>query len=261
MKRVKISQSLIKDLEKYFDGQKCGHLVYEQYVNGVYSDPTDAMRQGIYFEYLATGALPKGGKVPEPDYLKDGVTLSAEYRRAKSQAELFKSLVKEMGIEIQAVGVTTEANGMVGTCDILAKWEGREIIIDLKYSGFINNDFEELGWGDLYGKNDRGKQYRHHSCQSLQYQYLFDRPFYFWVFSSVNVGETVMIEMVHDEEQLAQHVERASNASKSFMILSAHEKAGLAAIPEYNTCKKCPIYGTCEFRANLPIPKQVTYQP
>ena len=46
MKKVQISQSLIKDLEKFFAGKQCGHLVYEKYVHGVLTDPSDAMALG-----------------------------------------------------------------------------------------------------------------------------------------------------------------------------------------------------------------------
>ena len=257
MKKIKISQSLIKDLEKYFVGERCGHLIYKKYTSEVYTQPTDAMKLGSYFEYEATGALPKDGITPEPEYLKDGTTLAAKYKIAHSQAQLFKSFCKELGIKIIKTQQQSDRNGLDGTSDILAEWNKKEVIIDLKYSGFINNEWEEMGWNDIYNANKRGKQYAYHSTQSLQYSYIFERPFYFWVFSSINEGENILIEMVHSEEEIEAHVERAAQTATRWNTLVFHERNGLAALPEYNVCKDCVLFSKCKYRAELPVPKKV----
>lgn len=305
MSKVKISQSMIKELEKWMNGEKCGHMVYQKYANKIYEPPSDAMHEGIYFEYMATGALPKSGEVPQPVFLKTekrewtpeeisdyvnydtfpgriktppvGVDLSMSlheqyelhkeavfveslaksYRTSYNQAKLFKNFCKEMGIEILGTQVTGEKNGLVGTLDIHAIWDGREVTIDLKYSGLINNPYDDMGWLDLYTKNDRENQYRYHAVQSCQYTYIFDRPFFFWVFSSVNEGENIMIEMVHDELEISDHLNRASEAGKRWNVLSIHERAGVSGRPEYNTCQKCVLKEKCEYKTDLPIPKRV----
>lgn len=257
--KVKISQSLIKDLDKYFDGDKCGHLIYHKYANGVFEYPSEPMEEGIYFEYVATGALPKSGEEPEPKLTQKG-ELTAPYKRAKEQAQLFKSLCDKMGIKVLSTQETRDKNGLIGTMDIEADWNGKLVTIDLKYSGLINDKWNEMGWSDLYGDNDRGKQYRHHSTQSLQYTYIFERPFFFWVFSSVNVGENIMIEMRHESEQLEGHVLRAKESAKRWNILAGHEKAGLSAIPDYLECQKCPIFEKCNHKTVIPIPKTVEYE-
>ncbi len=257
MKKIKITQSLTKDMEKYITGKRCGHLIYNLYSGKVWSLPTDAMKQGTYFEYEATGALPKNGKVPEPEYLKDGKTLNAKYRTAHAQAQLFKSLSKQMGIKIQKTQQKKERNGLEGTEDIEAIWKRKKITIDLKYSGFINNEWEEMGWADMYNGNQRGKQYAHHSIQSLQYSYIWERPFYFWVFSSVNVGENIMMEMVHSKEETEYHLERAAETSERWNNLVFHERIETAAIPEYNTCQTCVLSSSCKYKAEMPEPKKV----
>lgn len=256
MKKIKISQSLIKDLEKYFAGEQCGRLVYNKYVSGVLTEPSDSMALGQYFEFKATGALPKGGKEPQPETTQKG-ELTAAYKRAESNAAFFKKLCEEMGIVILKAGEYGEKNGMNGTRDIKALWNGETITIDLKYSGLIDNKYEEMGWGDLYGKNDRGKQYWHHSIQAAQYTYIFGNPFYFWVWNPGKEGENIMIKMEIDEQQLLDHEQVAKDAAKRWNILGAHERAGLSALPEFNTCRSCVMAYRCEHKTNVPIPKSV----
>lgn len=257
-RKINITQSLIKDLDNYYEGDECGHRIFRKYSQGIFDEPTEAMRLGIYFEYLATGALPKSGKVPEPETLKDGKTLSSKYRIAEAQAQQFKTFCKDMGIKIQHVQKKKTRNGLEGTSDILAIMNGVEIVADLKYGGLIHNEWEPMGWGDLYGDNMRGTQYAYHSTQSLHYSYIFDRPFYFWVFSSVNVGENIFIEMVHTEQEYEHHLERAAEAAERWNKLMFHNKMDMAAVPEYNRCKDCVFSNSCEFKASLPEPKRIS---
>ena len=69
-KTVLISQSLIKDMANYRENNYCGVLMEYKYIDGGNLPSTNAQKLGHYFEYIATGQLPRDGKKPEPELLK-----------------------------------------------------------------------------------------------------------------------------------------------------------------------------------------------
>ncbi len=83
----------MKSLNKYLRREECGYKFVAKYVDGVSGTPSDAMDLGNWFEYVATGQLPRDGKVPHPKTLKSG-KLAANYQRMEIQAQNFKDLMK-----------------------------------------------------------------------------------------------------------------------------------------------------------------------
>ena len=106
MKLPKISQSLIKGYVDYLNEKECGVFFKANYIDKdpeAQKEPSDAMRSGIYFEYLCTGALPKSGEIPEPDVVykgKPNEKMSAPFERASESAKIFKSMIEHYDIEI-----------------------------------------------------------------------------------------------------------------------------------------------------------------
>lgn len=69
-KTINISQSLIKDMHKYLNENYCGNLMKYKHVDKKFLPSTGVLKLGHYFEYVATGQLPKDGQIPIPEYLK-----------------------------------------------------------------------------------------------------------------------------------------------------------------------------------------------
>lgn len=316
-----ISQSLIKDIIAYEKEQVCGNILKHKYIESKSMPCSDVMNQGHYFEYVATGALPKDGKVPQPEMLKtskrlwtkaelmdfiihekfpgkiktpplgldqtiegsgdewieavikshqDAVqvaSMTSDYQRAWKQAQEFKRLIKEMGIEIISVQERKVKDGLEATRDIHFKWtkgerKGQEGTIDLKYSGLIHNEFESFGWAGLINYNSERfghrQQMLNHKKQSLQYEYVFEMPFYYWVFSSSSgaeeTGENIFVEMISDEFEVEQHLNLAKETSSKFNALS---KLGFEPYPEYNRCKSCELFDQCKDKDETPKAIQV----
>ena len=145
MKKVKISQSLLKALYNFKKGEECGIKIYEQYVNGLETPPSDAMDLGNWFEYQCTGQIPRGGIIPEAKTLKSG-GLSAEYRRMEIQIENFKRIIDRYEIQIDETGYVFKHDKYSGITDINATWDEERCIIDVKSTGKIDDKWSEFGW-------------------------------------------------------------------------------------------------------------------
>lgn len=96
-KVIRISQSLMKSVREYLEGGSCGILLKEKYIKGrLFDDATKSMRLGTYFEYILTGALPKNGKKPEPEYMKSAIIAQAAIVKANAKAvEQNKKIVND----------------------------------------------------------------------------------------------------------------------------------------------------------------------
>ena len=62
----KISQSFLKDYNEYKGKNLCGVQLKAKHFDNVQFPSSEAMDLGNYFEYMATGSLPRNGIVPEP---------------------------------------------------------------------------------------------------------------------------------------------------------------------------------------------------
>lgn len=251
-KTITISQSLIKAYNDYLNQNLCGLLFEKQYLSKeVDSEPSDAMKLGHFFEYHATGGLPRNGIVPEPVYLKDGKTMDSKYRTASKQALNFKEYCKKLGIKVLEVGVRLVKDGADGTIDIIAEYKGRKVVIDLKYSGLLYNKWEELGW-ELSALPYKEKI----MIQSVHYSYLSDMPFYFWVFSSTNEDDCELIHVNIDPEVIRSH---PVIIGKTRGMIEIDLEVGFSAYPDLVKCKYCALFSGCKEKVEAPIIKEVFY--
>jgi len=107
-----LSQSTMKGHKQWANGQLCGIVYRELYLNNNLNSITgDAARLGQYFEFMATGSMPAyGDAVPEPErYSRSGSAtnytyekgdLKPEWRHAQLQANNFAIYCKELGFTI-----------------------------------------------------------------------------------------------------------------------------------------------------------------
>lgn len=255
---LKISQSMMKTYTDYLNKQECGLVFEAKYITNTYeSMPSKAMAEGIYFEYLATGALPRTGVVPVP--LRDAKgNLTADYQRITQAAEFFKEIIAYHGIIIKKVGLSVSTDDMTGITDILAIWNGREVVIDTKYSGLLDDKWNNLGWEieSLPMKDSLMIQGVHYKLLFREGKGIENIPFYYFVFNSKDPRDMKIIEQVVDEDSFEAHKKIVMKVKASIM----HEiDKGFKAYPEYRRCVKCQLFKKCEKRQQYPEPIQVHY--
>ena len=262
-KKTKISQSLMKALSDYVQGFECGILFKEKYITKTTSTPpSDAMKLGIYFEYMATGALPRSGEAPQADYVykgKPNERMATDYERATASADYFKSLIKYWDIKIKHVNHTMETDTMKGIADLIVEWDGKPAIFDLKYTGLIDDKWSDMGWHkDFLSQKDnllvQGVMYKLLAKETMG---IDDIDFYFWVFDSKNPLNVRIIKENVDESKFETHME----AVKSAMAYIEHHKAldDWQARPELLKCAACPLKASCKHAVDYPLIEEVYY--
>jgi len=258
MKEIpKISQSLMKSYVKYLNKQECGLLFEAKYIDKtLFTEPSEAMALGIYFEYLATGMLPKSGKEPLPEYTLKGV-IKEPYKRAQESAEFFKRIIAHYNIKILQTGLYVATEEENGVLDMLAEWDGKKVIIDLKYSGLLEDKWNPLGWEieSLPMKDDIMVQGVHYKML-VQKAMGIETDFYYFVFDTKDSSKMKIIKQEIDEDRFAVH---ANNLTLIKEKLAASMSRGFKAYPEYNKCIECPLFETCDVKATMPLPITVHY--
>jgi hypothetical protein len=259
---MRISQSTMKALSDYLQGFECGIAFKARYITKeIEFEPSDAMKLGIYFEYEATGSLPRSGVVPEPEYVykgKPNQKLATDYERAKASAEYYKALVKFFDIKILETGFVMQTDKMSGIADLIVEWGGKKAIIDLKYTGLIDDKWQDHGWHkDFLSQKDNLM------IQGVMYKMLAkeiygeDLDFYFWVFDSKNPLNVRIIKEVVDETRFPQHTEAVNQA---LHYIQHHTKLDdWTPRPELLRCAKCPLRDNCAHMVNHPMIEEVYY--
>jgi hypothetical protein len=260
---INISQSFLKEFADYKSGNTCGLQVKVKYIDGIKFPSTNTMELGNFFEYMATGSLPRDGHTPEPKLVYKGTakeSLSADYQRAVESAELFKNIIKHYNIEIIDTGRVCTQDGMTGIMDIVAKWNDRICIIDTKYSGLIDDKWSDFGWNlDMLPEK--------HSLmlQPVQDKILLskelecdvdDIDFYFFVFSSKEVMNVKIIKVNVDELTIANHLNSVEWVKTE--LLKPVDKL-FKAKPTLKGCFECAIKDDCKFKVEVPQIDEIAY--
>jgi hypothetical protein len=258
MSQVKVSQSLIKGFTDYLNKKECGLLFKAKYIDKtVESKASEAMKEGIYFEYLCTGGLPRNGQVPLPEMTSKG-ELKEPYKRAKEASELFKKIIKHYKIKILKVGYVLGDEEKNGILDILAEWNGEKVIIDLKYSGLIDDKWNEMGWEteSLPMKDSLMIQGVHYKILAKDILGIEDIPFYYFIFNSKNSTDMKIIRQNVDGDKFFFH-RTAIQQVKDQIEKELYN--GFKAYPDYKKCKDCPLFDNCEVKAEFPLITDIYY--
>jgi len=136
-------------------GDECGLRIQAQYIDGIDFPSSEAQQLGNYFEYTATGQLPRDKQIPQPKLLKSGA-FATDYERINKQVDNFKNVMKHLNFSVEQTGFKFTHKLYDGTLDILAHDNNikskdinkKRIIIDLKSTGLINDKWSEFGWAD-----------------------------------------------------------------------------------------------------------------
>lgn len=260
----KISQSFLKDYNEYKGKNICGIQFKAKHFDNVEFPTSEAMDLGNYFEYLATGCLPRNGVVPEPRLSYAGTkreTISAPFKRAMQSAELFKKIKKEYNLKINQVGLKLQSKYKNGILDIWGELNGRPCIIDLKYSGLIDDKWADTGW-DVESLHYKEKLL----VQAIQYKMLvkenynlnYDEfDFYFMVFSSKEVNNVKLIRINVDEDSYNIHETHIESVYKQINAMDIEKD--FVAYPSLKRCSNCPLKESCEYKSNIPLIEDVYY--
>lgn len=265
MKVSKISQSMIKDFEKYNNGLLCGNVFRGKYITKQFPrnhNDSKTKALGRYFEYLLTGEKPTGyDEFPKPEYLAKAWTkfnsakskgekyifstsdMLKEYREVHRKSDLVKQLLKKSGVTIIRAQVYLTKGNLEGTIDIEAsykpnrKTKSKNITIDVKYSGMVTDKWTEFGWAWS------GLQKKNHGTQAAQYQYLSGNPVYFLVVNSTEVDEVRFFKAVIDDFNIDQHVLKAEQTLNAVKLM---EDIGWENYPSLKECSDCPLKENCK---------------
>jgi len=240
----KISQSFIKSMRSYIAGTECGNITKAQWIDDRLIElDSKAVALGSYFEYILTGALPKNKIIPKPEMMASGKDMMAPYRLAHKNAERVKAYFLAMDLEIIHFGKKYTKGRHEGTVDIIARLHGKNIVIDTKYSGLIDDRWSEHGWqwSDI--------QKKYHGTQAIHYHIVTGLPFYFLVVSSANVEDVKLFHVPVSKEMIAGHIKEGNYL---FAELNKLKDIGFIARPEISKCLKCPIREGCEDKHTFP---------
>lgn len=264
MENTKISQSLLKDLYNFKTRQECGMKILAKYVANYSEQPTDAMKMGNWFEFMATKQLPRNGEIPIPDTLKSG-ELSAPYRKLEKQLSNYAQIVAQYGLDITETGYVFKKHPFAsGIADIIANWDNQKVIIDLKTTANIDNRWEKYGWGDEKFENPDSPEAQHLTIQAVQYKLLAkyewgieDIPFYFFVFSTADENAVKIFKVEVNPDALNKHDEQLKKAhdyfNGKFKWLSEED----LVVPEMKRCTNCFYKEKCSMKINVPLIKTI----
>lgn len=256
---VKMSQSKIKEFLKVIDRKTCGKRFYRTRITYEFTEEqSDAAAMGDRFEHLVTGAVGRDGGGSEPILTSRGLPTTGEKRaqRNASKAREIINLYRRRTWEKRQVKLREKC--LTGILDILIDADEKDppIVIDLKYSGLLDNKWEEWGWP----KDIRKKE--SHLIQAKHYILLTERltgqrpDFFFFVFSNKKheqKGEEVTVYRPYlirvSDEALNEHKHMILNLIEQMDRMLKGKK--FTARPSYSECSNCPIF-TCESRRYEP---------
>ena len=262
MQATKISQSLLKSLFNFKQGNECGILLKAHYLDGVEYPMSDAMNLGNWFEYKATNQLPRSGKEPLAETLRNG-ELAMSYRKMLTQLENYQKIINLYQIKITDTGYVFEHDFGSGIADIVADWNGEKAIIDIKTTAKIDDKWSEYGWGDEKFEYVDSPNTQHLTIQAVQYKLLareqwgIDVPFYFFVFSTVDEYAVKIFKVEVDPQRLDKHLEQIKSAYNYFNNSFIHKTDEELAYPELKRCKQCPLKQNCRWAVEVPLIKTI----
>ena len=259
----KLSQSLCKALYKYKMGAECGILIEESYINKTNLPSSEAQELGNYFEYKATGQLPRDGHTPHAKTLKNG-KLTLPYQRIHKQVENYQHLMKRLNFEIEQTGYEFNNPKYSGITDVIAIDNNikskdiykKRIIIDLKTSGLINDKWTDYGWADesIEEKDELLIQAIHYKMLAKYEWGIDDIPFYFMVFSTKNDWEYKVFRVNVDGDTYRQHYDNLLNIKT---YLDQQLKIGFQPKPSLARYNGCALNKTCLHSTEIPVIQDV----
>ena len=233
MKKVNITQSLIKEIDK--DG--CS-IAIKHFLLGTETKPSEAMLCGLYFEHYLIGGC-RGGQVPEFKALKNG-------NKPKAQTDLdelikrSKHILEANNIIIHEVQPEYKSDDIVGHLDAMGEIDGEKCIIDVKWTATKEDQKYNFGWADPTIKEDAHIQAKHYV-----YTYYLAKeevlPFYFLVFGKSGWIKKIRFDITH--RALMQHDEKIQETRAKLKAIIDND---FAYEPHLGQCSACRYKDSCD---------------
>jgi hypothetical protein len=278
---IRISYSLITKVREYLAGGSCGVMINETLIKGrVFPAGTAAMKLGVYFEYILTGALPKDGQIPQPEYMKTpikanikagreplhGLTvedMTEPYRTCHENAAALLKLWADIGLEVIRAGWKITKGRHNGTIDVVLRAtrditfdknfslkKGDLISGDLKYAGTGEDRWSKQGWG-LFAESGDNLQKEYHGSQAKEYHYLSSLPQTFWVVDPKQ-KYILFFWCKIDQTAIDAHLKEGNDLLDRLIFL--HKNGLLEPRPEFNKCADCELFKECIHKHTYPHP-------
>ena len=200
--------------------------------------------------------------MPEPDRLKNG-ELSAAYRKLDKQISRYHEMIEQYGITILHTGYSFDSDEYgTGIADIIAEWNGKKCIIDIKTTAKIDDKWSEYGWGDEKFEYVDSPNTQALTIQAVQYKLLAlkefgECDFYFFVFSTADEDAAKIFKVVVDDAALEKHRENIFQAHKYFNKTFVNKTETELAVPELKRCQQCQLKTNCAYAINIPLIKTI----
>lgn len=249
---VHMTQSLLKQfISKGEEVVYCPFKVKRESIDGDYREPTDAMKNGIFFETLCLGSGAKGSAITDLPRLRNGKKSSAQ-KRIESQVIEFNRDVKEYKMEIN--NYTTQRtfckvwrglekfNVVViftGDLDILSPFTYKGINyplanIDLKLTQDLTSTFGPFAWGNVETMDH---------AQAYSYTWLTNLIFFYMVYDFKPNMNKKVFKVNTDEMIMKEFFESVRKATAEYIRA---EKEGWVKDNTLGLCAKCNV-SECEF--------------
>ena len=232
MRKINISQSLIKEVEK----EGCIKAV-QHFLDGTDTEPSDAMFAGLYFEHHLIGGC-RGGQVPEFKALKSGAKPKAQ-TDLDELIERSKMIMAANEIVIDEVQPEYKFDDVVAHLDAVGSIRGKKCLIDVKWTATREDD-RWNGWG-----NPSEKEEAHIQAVHYVWTYWMSQdeklPFYFIVFGKS--GWVKLIRFDISDNALLNHRDKIGMTRHRVKDMI---NKGFDYIPHYGQCSGCRYKNVCQ---------------
>jgi len=276
IKELRISQTLIKKI--LYKGDKiedvCWRKIYHVDLIGDYAQiVTESMKNGIFFETICLGKSNNDESITDLPRKRNGEK-KVDQIRIEEQAFLFKQKLIEYGMmlvpgtdeykNVQVHGCVKHEMAGFGDIDVFI--EGTADMITpieyqlYKYDAAVGDLKLTIDRNSTYGYYSWGKPEHMDHIQAFVYSYLFNLPFFYWVFdyNSKDRGEKIIFVNTNTEHPDTLKANEARIRFKEMFqsirtvaaeIITAYAK-NWPTSPEYNRCKSCPVLN-CKDRTKV----------
>lgn len=260
---MKISQSLIRNIEKVLLGEQCNLTILYEYIQGLPNN-TDKLswQKGRLFEQLLLGASRDSQEVE--------VILTHKTGKPSADNDHIANFVNEIRsqfdllFEVQDVQIEIERKwrgfDLVGHLDCIAlhKETGEICIVDVKFT----EQAHSTAFGQYGDWNFDNVNSKWHKLQSLFYQVLakskYDKtlPFYFFIAGKSSSGNWVeSIKVEHTADSLTNLEQHYVAPTLGYLETESYTNPNHN---DYNRCQVCAFNQNCDKRIkNLQITNQI----
>lgn len=247
--KIYLTQSAIKNYLYLKQGRLCPRQFYQSlFRDDAIIRDNSSISAGKRFEYELTGALERDGSIPNQLLTGKRGVVSLEQERISKNALAARQTLEKHGFDCDtwSISLKITEQGLKGLLDIVALDKDDNIcVIDIKYSGLIDNKYEDIAWNVSYPNRDNFiANNQNATIQAVHYKLLADLhyeedcKFYYAIFDSRpgKEGECLIIEMQITQDAIKKHLALCKE-----VIEYINDMNPLTTKPKFSLCQKCGV--------------------